>query len=88
MSALSSPPSLPVVAEDIRNLEGGTVHDRPLRSSRGLQWADYLAQDVGGYLGIKGRCFELLVPKQDLDHADVHLLLQQVSGETVSERVH
>ena len=31
---------------------------------------------------------ELLVPEQDLDHADIDLLLEQVGGEAVAQRVH
>jgi hypothetical protein len=49
-----------------------------------FQRADHLAQEVGGDLGIQGRGIELLVPKQNLDHADIDLLLQQVGGETVA----
>ena len=30
----------------------------------------------------------LLVPEQDLDHADIHLLLQQMGGKAVAQGVH
>lgn len=46
------------------------------------------AQDVGGYLSIERRCFQLLVAEQNLDQADVDFLLQQVGGERVARRVH
>jgi len=35
-------------------------------------------------VGINGCRLQLLVPKQDLDHADVDLLIQQVRGEGVA----
>ena len=53
-----------------------------------LQRADHLAQDLGGHVRVDRRGLELLVPEQDLDHADVDLLLQQVGGEAVAQRVH
>ena len=45
-----------------------------------LQRTDHLAQDVGGDLRVQGSCFQLLVPEQHLDQADVNLLLQQMGG--------
>ena len=59
-----------------------------LRGRQNLQRTDHLAQDLGGHVGIQRRGLELLVPKQHLDHADVDLLLQQVRGEAVPQRVH
>ncbi len=44
-----------------------------LRRVQPLQRTDDLAQDVGGDLGIQGGGFQLLVPEQDLDQADVDL---------------
>ena len=76
VSVLSLPQSLPVGAEDVRDLQGTTSHGRELRGVRGLQWTDHLAQDVGGHLGIERRGIEFLVPEQNLDHADIHLLLK------------
>ena len=55
---------------------------------RRLQRADHLAQELGGHVGIERCGLELLVPEQHLDHADVDLLLQQVGGEAVAQRVH
>ena len=64
------------------------------RSTRGygaglarLQWTDHLAQDLGGDLGIKRGGLKLLVAEQHLDHADIHLLFEQVGGEAVPQRV-
>jgi hypothetical protein len=53
VTALVLPPSRPVGAEDIRNLQGGALHAQ-LRCGRGtgLQRADHLAQDLGGNVGI------------------------------------
>ena len=84
MSTLSLPPGRPVGAEDIRDLQGGTPHGGGLRGWQLLQWTDHLAQQIGGDLGIQRRGLELLVPEQDLDHTDIHLLLQKVGGETVA----
>ncbi len=40
-----------------------------------------------GDLGIERGRFELAVPEQHLDDADVDVLLEQVGGETVPQRV-
>src|SRR3954447_1470491 len=45
------------------------------------------ADGVGGDPRIKRRGLELGVPEQDLDHADVDVLLQQVGCEAVAQRV-
>jgi hypothetical protein len=49
-----------------------------------LKWADYLAQNVGGDLGIERGSFKLLVAKHDLNHTDIDLLLKEMGGETVA----
>ena len=49
---------------------------------------NHFAQDLGADLCIKRRRFQLLVPEQDLNDADVDLLLQQVSGERVTQAMH
>src|SRR5215207_6130255 len=38
-------------------------------------------------LGVEGGVLELGVPKQDLDHADIGAVLEQVSGEAVAQRM-
>jgi hypothetical protein len=53
-----------------------------------LQRADDFAQQVGGDLRVKRSGLELLVAEQHLDHADVHLLFEQVRREAVAQRVH
>jgi hypothetical protein len=66
----------PVGAEDIRDLQGGTVHGAALRCGVGLQRTDHLAQDLGAHLGIERCGLELFVPEQHLDHSDIDLLLE------------
>ncbi len=70
-------------AEDVRDLEGATPHGN-LRRVRGLEGTDHVAQEVGGNLGIECCRFQLLVAEQDLDHADVDFLFEQVRGEAVA----
>src|SRR3954453_5065750 len=45
------------------------------------------ADGVSGNPRIERRGVELGVPEEDLDHADIDVLLQQVGGEAVSKRV-
>jgi hypothetical protein len=52
VTALVMPPSRPVGAEDIRDLQGRAFHGR-LRCGAGLQRTDHLAQDLGGDVGIE-----------------------------------
>ena len=75
-------------AEDVGDLQGGAPHGGGLRGRQRLQRADHLAQDLGGHVGVERRGLELLVAEQHLDHADVDLLLQQVGGKAVAQRVH
>ena len=89
MTTLVLSPSRPVGAEDIRDLQGGAFHARLRCGGRsGLQWTDHLAQDLGGDVGVQRCRLELLVAEQHLDHANIHLLLEQVRGEAVPQRVH
>jgi hypothetical protein len=48
-----------------------------------LQWTGDLAQHLGGHLGVERGGLEALVSEQHLDHADIHLLLEQVGGVAV-----
>ena len=63
-------------AKDVSHLERAMRHDGDLLRMQSLKRADHLTQNVGGYLGIKRRGLELLVPEHDLDHADIDLLFQ------------
>jgi hypothetical protein len=84
MTALVLPPRRPVGAENIRDLQGGTLHGK-LRCGcgTGLQRTDDLTQDLGGNVSVEGCRLELLVAEQHLDDADIHLLLEQVGGKAV-----
>ena len=46
-----------------------------------------LAERLDGDAGVERRGIELLVPEQHLDHANVDLLLQQMRGEAVPQRM-
>jgi hypothetical protein len=52
-----------------------------------VEWAHHPADRGGGDPGVERRGVELGVPQQDLDHADVDVLLEEVGGEAVPERV-
>jgi hypothetical protein len=84
VSVLILAPGRSVDAEDIRDLQARRSHGRDLRGTHGLQRTNDFAQNVGGDLGIERRGIELLVAEQDLDHADIDLLLQQVRCKTVA----
>src|SRR3954447_19079241 len=84
------------VAEDIRNLQSRTRHaglasaGRPglLQLDRDvLQRAHDLADRLGGDAGIERGGIELGVTEQNLDHAHVDVLLQEMSGEAVPQGV-
>src|SRR5215207_10659101 len=76
----------------IRKMSATSRAKRPtppdLRGWQNLQRADHLAQDLSGHVRIQRSGLELLVSEQNLDHADIDLLLQQVSGEAVAQGVH
>lgn len=85
VTTLMMPQGRPVGAEDIRDLQGGSLHAQ-LRCGRGtwFQWTDHLAQDLGRNVGIERCGLKLPVAEQHLDHADVHLLLEQAGREAVA----
>ena len=85
---LSVAPSGPMDTEDVGDLEGGPPHDGALRRGQDLDRRNHFAQDLGADLCIECGGFQLLVPEQDLDDADVDLLLEEVSGECVTQAVH
>ena len=57
-------------------------------SGRDLQRTEYLAQGLGGHLGIERGGLQLFMSEQDLDGADIFSLLEQMSGERMSQRMH
>src|SRR6516165_9206574 len=52
-----------------------------------VEWAGHLADGVDRDAGVKRRRVELLVSEQNLDDADVGLLLQEMGGEAVPQRM-
>lgn len=74
--------------QDVGDLQGGPPHKRALRRGQDLNRRNHFAQDLGADLCIKRRRLQLLVPEQDLDDADVDLLLKEVSRERVTKAVH
>src|SRR6267143_1386755 len=96
VTAVGMTPRGPVVAENVRDLQIWTGHGDPLRWRlvllrhqwrQPVQWAYDLTDDVGGHLGVARRGVELGMSEQNLDHTNVVLLLEQVRGEAVSQRV-
>ena len=83
MGMLGLPPRGSMRAKDIRDLQGRMPHAGDLRRVQGLDRADHFTQDVGGHLRIERCRLKFLVPEQHLDHADIHLLLKEVGGETM-----
>ena len=77
MAGVGLPPRRPMVAEDIRDLQGGTGHDRrglcrrrgPLGDQRGetIERAQDRADRVGGDMSVERRRVQLRVAKQNLD---------------------
>src|SRR5579864_1331008 len=82
------PPRWPVAAEDVRNLQHEALQRAGLIGRQTVQRTGDLMQQIGGHLGVKRGGLKLLVTEQHLDHADVHLLFEQVCGETVPQGVH
>ena len=84
MPLLGLAPSRAVGTKDVGDLQSEAPHEAALRGLQGFQWADHFAQDIGGHLDVVRRGVQALVPQQDLDHANVDLLFQQVGGKAVS----
>src|SRR5471032_2801121 len=57
------------------------------RHGEAFERAGDVADSPGGDLGVERRGVELLVSEQHLDDADVDLLLEQMGGEAVAQRV-
>ena len=96
MAGVGPAPRRSVAAEDIRDLQRRTRHAR--RASGGrldllelerdvLERAHDLADRLGGDAGVERRGVELGVAEQHLDHADIDVLLEQMGGEAVPQRV-
>src|SRR6266446_2205714 len=93
MAGIGDAPCRSMIAEDVRDLQRRT--GQQCRGLRGwldrrdelLEWAGDLAQRLEGDTGVERRRIEFLVPQQHLDHADVGLLLEQMGGKAVPQRV-
>jgi|HubBroStandDraft_6_1064221.scaffolds.fasta_scaffold286727_2 hypothetical protein len=96
MPGVGPAPGGAVAMEDVRDLQPRAAHAAGLRSGsrRPLgQWcepverAGHATDRAVGDAGVKGRGVELGVAEQHLDDADVGVLLQQVRGEAVPQRM-
>ena len=96
MAGMGPAPCRAVVAEDIRDLQRWARHDEPASGGRfgwcqrqgdAIERAHDVADRPGGDPGVERGGVELGVPQQDLDHADVDVLLQQMGGEAVAQGV-
>jgi hypothetical protein len=80
-------------AEDVRDLQFGTMHWSPslagpvLSLHKQIKWAGDVLDRFGGHLGIDSRGFQLGVPKQYLNHPYVCPAFQQMRGKAVSQRM-
>jgi hypothetical protein len=92
MAGIGLTPRRPVTTEGIRDLQRRARHVRRASAGRPdllafecdvLQRAHDLADRLGGDAGIERRGIELGVPKQNLDDADIDVLVEQVGGEAV-----
>ncbi len=92
MTGVGLPPRRSMVAEDIRDLQRRTRHARRALGRRlslvelqgdTLQRAHDLPDRLGGDTRIERRGIELGVTEQNLDHANINVLLEQVGGEAM-----
>src|SRR6267378_5501853 len=67
--------------------KSGALRGRLHRPGEMLERARDLAERLDGNARVERRRIELLVPEQRLDHANVGLLLEQMGGEAVPQRV-
>ena len=96
MPGMGAAPRRSVIAEDVRDLQPWTGHDDlalrgrlMLRSQQGepIERAHDGADRGGGDTGVERSGLEFGMPEQDLDHANVDVLFQQMRGEAMPERV-
>ena len=92
MAGVGSPPRRAMAAEDIRDLQRRARHARRAlggrlvlglvlighQRSEAIQRAHDLADRVGGDVGVERRRIKFGMPQQNLDNANIHLLLEQV----------
>src|SRR5215467_13813489 len=96
MAGIGLTPCRSMAAEDIRDLQSRARHPRRALAGRPdllelqcdmLQRAHQMLDRPGGHPRIERRRIELGVTEQNLDHADVDVLLQEMGGEAVPQRV-
>ena len=88
-------PRRSVVAEDIRDLQNRTPHDRRglcgrlvtsgLQRDQAIQRAHDVPDGVGGDARVERGRIELRVPQKNLDHPDIDVLLKQVRCKAVPQ---
>ena len=84
MACVVAAPRRPVVAKDIRHLQGRPCHRRRLDGRVDVQIlkrAFHLVQKFGCDLAVAGGVLELFVAQEHLDDADILVVLEQVRGE-------
>lgn len=59
-----------------------------LSRRQAVQWTGDFMQQIGGHLHIKCGVLKLGVAEQNLDHADIHLLFEEMRRETVAQGMH
>ena len=96
MAGIGFAPRGPVAAEDVRNLQRWPCHERRALGGRliplGLQAQTFQrahdrADGVGGDARIERRRFQFRMPEQNLNHANIDVLLQQMGGKTMPQRM-
>ena len=96
MAGVGSAPRRSIAAEDIRDLQRWTRHPRRALGGRldllelagdMLQRAHDLADGLGGDARVERRGVELGMTEQHLDHSDIGVLLEQMGGKAVPQRV-
>ena len=87
MAAIGLTPGGPVVAENIRNLQSWTEHERGVLLRRLvllvlldqlIERAHDLGDQVGGHARVVGGRIQSLVAEKSLNHPDIELALEQV----------
>src|ERR1700730_2498163 len=96
VAGIGATPGGPVVAEDVRDLQSWTGHVSRALGGRlsllelardAIERAHDLADRLGGDACIECGGIEFGVAEQDLDYTNVDLLLEQMRGKAVPERV-
>ena len=94
MAGIGFTPSRSMVAENVRNLQNWTDHQRRVSSGRLVRLVDKMikrAGDVADRIGRDlrvARCrIEFGMSKQHLDHTNIDILLQEMGGKAVPQRM-